>query len=408
MKKAMFDYTQVFSKMVTHLEKNEMNDYLLMLDYDYGKSFYQTYTPLLDEITSLENDLSAKAQEQYEAAVSRNRIVQVLLFLFGLPTLFWIFYKLRHDDHERKKLLLNLETNNRQYLFDSGSPTEKNAKVILQKSIENLQQASKFVGEISTGNYEAQWEGLNSENENRNKISLVGRLIYMRDQMKKIKDEDQKRIWTNEGLSELSDLIRKHQHNLQELYWHVLTFLVKYLNAQQGGLFTLRQDEDLGLHLELTACYAYERKKFIDKKVKVGDGLIGQAFLESETILLKQVPEKYLSITSGLGYATPKCIVIVPMKHNDSVQAVIEMASFDEYTQHQIAFLEKAGEFVASAIFAAEQNEKNRVAMEKLQVQAEQLRAQEEELRQNIEELEATQETIRRQTTWQPVSSTTR
>jgi GAF domain-containing protein len=219
----------------------------------------------------------------------------------------------------------------------------------------------------------------------------------MRDEMKRVKEDDRKRIWTTQGLSELSDIIRKHQRDLQELYWHALTFLVKYMKAQQGGLFVLCE-QDKSTHLELVACYAYERKKIVEKIIKIGDGLVGQAFLEGETILLKKIPDNYINITSGLGYANPDSIVILPMKQNDKVQAILELATFNEFNTHEIAFLEKAGAFVASAIFNAEQNERNKVFMQQLQTQSEQMHAQEEELRQNIEELEATQETMRRQT----------
>jgi hypothetical protein len=397
MKRALHEYTNVFSEMVNHLEHYETTDYLTMLEYDYGKSFYQAFTPFLDQITAFENSLSQEAQTQYEAAVARNRVVQLLLFIMGLPTLLWIFLKLVRDERERRGLLLNLETNNKQYLFDNGTQSEKEARLILLTSIKNLQQASKFVGEISTGNYEVKWEGLTVENSMLNINNLAGRLVMMRDEMKRIKEEDRKRIWTSQGLSELSEIIRNHQHSLNDLTWHSLTFLVKYTASQQGGLFLLRHQKEHGYYLELAACYAYERKKIVEKTVKIGEGLIGQAFLEGESILLTKVPDQYLNITSGLGYANPDCVVIIPMKHNEKVQAVIELATFKEYQPYEIAFLEKAGAFIASAVFAAEQNEHNKAMMEKFQSQTEQLRAQEEELRQNIEELEATQETMKRE-----------
>jgi CHASE3 domain sensor protein len=396
MKTALHNYTNVFSEMINHLEYGRMNNYLEMLEYDYGKSFYETHSPTLAQITAFETNRAREAQAQYESAGARNRAVQLILFLVGLPTLIWIFFKLRKDEHERKGLLENLETNNKQYLFDNGMESEREVRRILQSSINNLKQASKFVDEISTGNYDVKWEGLSEENIKLNQSNLTGKLILMRDEMKRMKEEDRRRIWTTQGLSELSDIIRKHQQDLKELNWHALTFLVKYLKAQQGGLFVLRQENER-MHLELVACYAYERKKIVEKIVKIGDGLVGQAFLEGETILLKKIPDNYITITSGLGYANPDCVVILPMKHNDKVQAILELATFKEFSKHEIAFLEKAGEFVASAIFAAEQNERNKIFMEQLQTQSEQMHAQEEELRQNIEELEATQETMKRQ-----------
>jgi CHASE3 domain sensor protein len=394
MEDALNNYGTIFGKMLAHLRNDEKDEYLKLLSNDYGKAFYVAHTPLLDEIAAFEKQVATDAQTEYATATNWNSMVQVLLILLGLPTLFWIFYRIRSDDRERKELLLDLEQNNRKYLFDSGKEVDQDVKKILNNSIMNLQQASRFVGEISVGNYDVKWEELKAANEALNKENLAGKLVFMRDEMKRMKEEDRKRIWSTQGLSDISEIIRKHQSDLKALTWHVLTFMVKYIHSQQGSLFVTKNDDNPSL--ELAACYAFERRKFVEKVINPGEGLIGEAFLSGQSTLLKTVPAGYISITSGLGDATPTCIVIVPMKHNDQVLAVIELASFTEYENYQIAFLEKAGEFLASAISTAAQNERNKVMMEQLSTQTEQLRAQEEELRQNIEELETTQEVMKR------------
>jgi hypothetical protein len=181
---------------------------------------------------------------------------------------------------------------------------------------------------------------------------------------------------------------------MAEFSWQVLTFLVKYTGAQQGSLFILNEEKQ---YLELSSCYAFERRKVLDKVIYPGQGLVGESYLSGDVTLLKQVPKGYINITSGLGDATPNCIAIVPFKHNEVVLAVIELASFKDFKEHELAFLQKAGEFAASAIYTVAQNERNKMMMTQLHQQTEQLRAQEEELRQNIEELETTQEMMRRQ-----------
>jgi GAF domain-containing protein len=180
------------------------------------------------------------------------------------------------------------------------------------------------------------------------------------------------------------------------LTFNALTYLVKYTGSQQGSIFVVQDDGNGEPYLQLNACYAFEKRKFIEKRVSIGEGLIGQTYLEGTSLLLKTVPANYISITSGLGHATPSCVLIVPLKHNEEVQAMLELASFEEYKPYQVSFLEKAGEFIASAISTAQQTEKNKILMDQMQSQTEQMRAQEEELRQNLEELEATQEAMRR------------
>jgi len=149
--------------------------------------------------------------------------------------------------------------------------------------------------------------------------------------------------------------------------------------------------------LQLRACYAYNRKKFITKEVALGEGLIGQAYLESNTIYLKEIPQQYMSITSGLGESNPRSLIVVPLKANERVEGVLELASFREFQPHEIEFLEKLGETLASSIVNLHTGEKTRMLLEVSQSQTEEMRAQEEEMRQNMEELEATQEQMARQ-----------
>lgn len=396
-KASLDEYTQWYVKMVRHLQNDEMDAYLAILEKDYGKNFFQEYTPFMDQINEIENKVVVNAQEEYEAAVNRNSIVQFLLVLLGLPTLILIYYRLRKDSKERATLFQKLQENNRRYLFNEGNEDEVSAedgKRVLDNSIRSLEKAANFVNQISEGNYEVQWEGLNATNASVNQQNLAGRLVFMRDEMKRVKEEDRKRIWTTEGLSKFSEIVRKYQNNLDDLTYHALTFLVKYTGSQQGSLFIPDNTDESSLRL--AACYAFDRKKHLNKSVTIGDGLLGQTFLEGRTVQLTKIPTNYISITSGLGDAAPSCLVIVPFKHNDTIQAVMELATFHAYEPYQLAFLEKAGEFVASAITTAQTNERTKTLIEQMTSQTEQLRAQEEELRQNLEELEATQEEMRR------------
>ena len=214
------------------------------------------------------------------------------------------------------------------------------------------------------------------------------------EQLQVAQEEEKKRQWTNEGLTQVAQLVREH-NDLSALADKLLSSTIKYIGANQGGLFIVHRGAE-ETTLGLAAAYAYERKKFIEKQIKPGEGLVGQAYLEQKCIYLKKVPERYVNITSGLGSAPPTALIIMPLQVNGEVEGVLELASFNPLSEHEINFLEKLGESVAVAVRNARINEQTRSLLEDTQQQAEEMRAAEEEMRQNMEELAATQEEMQR------------
>ncbi|MCZ8216758.1 MAG: PAS domain S-box protein, partial [Cyclobacteriaceae bacterium] len=141
---------------------------------------------------------------------------------------------------------------------------------------------------------------------------------------------------------------------------------------------------------------AYDRKKYINKRIEIGESLVGQCFVEKDIIMMTNVPQNYVQITSGLGQANPSCIILVPLISNEQITGVLELASFEKYNNGHLEFLKKASEAVASAIINAKTTERVKLLLEDSQQRSEELRAQEEEMRQNMEELSATQEEMSR------------
>ncbi|MDJ1496387.1 GAF domain-containing protein [Cytophagaceae bacterium DM2B3-1] len=209
---------------------------------------------------------------------------------------------------------------------------------------------------------------------------------------------NQQRQWVSDGLAMFADILRKESNDTVHLYEILISKLVKYINANQGGLFLVQSENTQDAFIELIACYAYERKKYLKKRLEIGEGLVGQAVQEIDTLYLTDLPQDYIQITSGLGKANPTCLTIIPLKVNDKVEGVLEIASFEEIPLYQREFLEKIGESIASTIATTRINERTKQLLEASQWQTEQMRSQEEEMRQNMEELAATQEEMERKT----------
>lgn len=260
----------------------------------------------------------------------------------------------------------------------------------VNKLIDNQKKAADFAVHIGDGKFDDKFTPVSE------KDTLGISLINMRDKLKAMSLDDKKRNWATEGLAKFGEILRLNNDNLQVLGNDIISNLVKYMKANQGGLFIINDNNPSDNYLELVACYAFDRKKYINKKITVGEGLVGQAWQEGEFIYLTDVPTDYVHITSGLGEANPGSILIMPLKVNEKTFGVLEIASFKPYEIHEIEFVRKLSESIASTISTAKINERTKRLLHESQQQAEELKAQEEEMRQNMEEMTATQEEMQR------------
>ncbi|HBG86298.1 MAG TPA: histidine kinase [Marinilabiliaceae bacterium] len=224
-------------------------------------------------------------------------------------------------------------------------------------------------------------------------------LLRLRDYMIKSKAEQEKRRieeeqrnWVAHGLAQFGEILRKSNDNLEELSYEITRYLVSYLKVNQGGVYLLNETKNGEKYFELTACIAFDRRKYADKIINWSEGLIGRCGLEKETILLTDVPDNYINITSGLGEANPGTILIVPLKTNDELYGVIELAAFQVLQPFEVELVEKSAESIASTIATVKTNIQTNKLLRETQIQAEKMSQQEEELRQNLEEMRATQE----------------
>lgn len=264
--------------------------------------------------------------------------------------------------------------------------------IALSNMIEYLKETGEFARQVGEGNFEHNIETLSEKDHLRNV------LLEMRDKLKeaseleaeKRKEEEQRR-WSNEGMTKLNDILRQ-QEDITELSYKIISFLVQYLDANQGGLFVRNSDNENDVFYELQAAYAFNKRKYIEKTFRPGEGLVGTCAIEKERIYMINIPDDYIEITSGLGGSNPKALLIVPMKIEEDVYGVIEIASFNTFEEYQIEFVEEASLSIASTLSASETNRKTKELLEKTQQQAEEMSSQEEEMRQNMEELQATQE----------------
>ncbi|HEY8933611.1 MAG TPA: GAF domain-containing protein [Cyclobacteriaceae bacterium] len=395
-KLAVEDYLKFSMDMIQLARQDSMKQFVKLLNEDRGYAVWKKNWAFSQPLFAHEDSLNAEANEKYLKTLSENRIIQFLLILLGGPTILYVIWKLRSDEKERGKLLATLDQSNRKYIFDTNvALTTKDWKEIIDDSIKNFQHANEFITKISSGDYTTEWNGLNEKNQSLNQVNLAGNLVRMRESLRQTKVEDERRNWSASGLAKFSEIIRR-ENDFQKLGDSIIQYVVNYTNSNQGGLFIVNDDNKNDVHLTMLSCYAWDKKKYVEKIIYEGQGVVGQCWQEGEPIFMTHVPADYINITSGLGQATPRSIFVAPLKVNDKIYGVLELASFEPYREYERQFILNICETIAAAISNTKVTVWTNHLLEQSQMQAEELRSREEEMRQNMEELMATQEGIER------------
>lgn len=384
-------YISLVGRMIDLTKQGRKEEALAIFKSDPGYDVWITYDKFSKGVLEYVSQSETDAQQQYDINQLYTGVVQGMLLLIGIPVLIVVILQLQRNKRTRQQLLVQLDNSNREFVYNDGQALDSyEAAQITRHLTRNLEKVVDFIRNL--GEERSEWNELDANQRERNKNTLVGELLKMEEKLKQIKQTDEQRLWSTEGEGKIAEIARTFQTDLLALGDRLLAYIIKYVEANQGGLFIINDDNVDNQYLEMVACYAYNKKKHEEKTIKPGQGLIGQAFIEQKTVRLSNIPSEYVRITSGLGETTPSHLVIVPLKFNEQVLGVLEIAAFHELSDFKIKFLEQVGEIIASSISVVRTSQQTKLLLEESKQQTEEMKAQEEEMRQNMEELQATQE----------------
>lgn len=356
----------------------------------------ETPTPWAVGISVPEKEIMAVAKK---ALLST--IFVFLVSLVALVVVIWLIARsITEPVQETTRLMNDLAQGdidkNKKLFITTGDEIEVMAASV-NKLIDGLNKTEEFAREIGKGNLDSEYELLGSKDVLGKSLQEMQKSLKHARQIEiERKVEEDKQNWTTQGIAMFGEILRQDNDNLNELSYNIIKNLVGYTGSVQGGIFILNDFDKDNPVVEMTACYAYDRRKFLEKQIMIGEGLVGRCFQEGKTIFMTDLPKDYIHITSGLGKENPRCLLLVPLMVNDDILGVIEMASFKAYDKNQIDFIEKVASSIASTISNVRINIRTAELLAKSQQQAEEMSAQAEEMRQNMEELQATQEDMER------------
>jgi HAMP domain-containing protein/signal transduction histidine kinase/CheY-like chemotaxis protein len=224
-------------------------------------------------------------------------------------------------------------------------------------------------------------------------VEAQGEVAALKDNInemiRNLKDTTQKNTeqdWLKTNLAKFSRMLQG-QRDMTTVGRMILSELAPVVGAQQGVLYVLDVGKELP-ELALLAGYADEGQVAVGNRLRIGQGLIGQCAIDKQKILLNNAPPDYLRISSALGSAVPKSVIVLPIVFEGQVKGVLELASLDRFSSTHQAFLDQLTESIGIVIHTIEANMRTEGLLKQSQSLAHELQSRGEELQKTNEELQ--------------------
>lgn len=347
----------------------------------------------LDEISASQEMVIGSQMEQMIRSSYQGFLISLvvtgILLLTGMLYPFRLIRQMYLGNEKVRLRIQELEKGNLQ-LKDETLPEE--VKPLMDETrqlAERMEVLKKLAVDVGAGRFDTDVVVFSEEGE------LGQAFVKMRESLAQIAIEDRQRNWFNEGFARFGEILRKTSTDISIFYDSVISNLVKYVGASQGGIFVVVDELDSPeTFIELKAGYAYERRKFIQRQLTKEEGLIGQVWREKDSVLITDIPSDYSLIVSGSGYAKPNSILVTPLISNEAVMGVVELAFIEKVEEYKIEFVKQLTESIASTIARIKADEATQKLLRITQEKTEIMTVQEEEMRTQMEELVTTQEKL--------------
>ncbi len=393
-------FSQTFSDIKKRIKKNneilkKHSDSDLLYFEKYKKEFVSNLSFIIHNLKTTENSYKKSIQ----SLSVRKNITDILTLLLILVSATLIYLKIKKELSENiENLQLNLKSLTNTSDISKFQNSEEFAPVISGIESFNIKfkEISDFINNLLSDNYSVNFK------TKEQKDPVQKSLTDLRDKLKenieindKRLEDERRRQWFAEGQAKFNDILREASSGIENLAETALINMVKFLNAAQGGFFIVNDNETVPF-LELTSAFAYDRIKMLTKRIELGDGLVGMCAVEKNTVVITDVPDDYMQIESGLGEATPTNILIFPLKTEDNILGVVEIASFYEFKKTEIEFIENIAEDIAKTLETTKITDKTSELLEETQKKSQELAMRDTEMSEKINELKDAQKETKR------------
>jgi signal transduction histidine kinase/DNA-binding response OmpR family regulator/HAMP domain-containing protein len=192
--------------------------------------------------------------------------------------------------------------------------------------------------------------------------------------------------WLKTNIAKFTGMMQG-QRDLLTVAKLLLSELTPLVGAQHGA-FYLTDSTETDTTLKYLSGYAFTEENGVPKQFRIGQGLVGQCALEKERILVTSVPNDYIKVSSSLGGAAPASIVVLPVLFEGEARAVIELASFSQFSEVHLAFLDLLTESIGIVLNTIAATMRTEELLKQSQALAEKLQSQQLQLQQTNAELQ--------------------
>jgi signal transduction histidine kinase/CheY-like chemotaxis protein/HAMP domain-containing protein len=204
----------------------------------------------------------------------------------------------------------------------------------------------------------------------------------LRDTTRKNMEQD----WLKTNLAKFSRMLQG-QRDLAAVSQLILSDLAPLVAAHHGVFYIVDSSGDQPT-IKLLSSYAYQDRKHVKSEFQLGEGLVGQCASSRRMLRINDLPENYIQISSGLGEAPPRSIAVLPVLFEGETRAVLELATFDEFDEIRLTFLEQLAESIGIVLNTIAANMRTEELLRQSQALTESLQSQQEALTETNKRLE--------------------
>ena len=258
------------------------------------------------------------------------------------------------------------------------------------KIVDNFVKYTKFARELSKGNYSYKFNPVSNQDVlGKELIKIKDHLENVHKDIEKREKEEKIRAWRNAGIEKFINILSHREQELNKWSFQIIKTAVQYLNAFQGGLFILEEDETNPekKFFNLIASYAFNEEKLLNRKISVTSGIFAKLYKSPKILYIEQLKENYLIITSALGQVKPQSIVLVPLIYNNVLIGAMELDSFQKIEKYQLEFLEEIAGHISASLSSWKVAQETEMLLKRYQKQSEKFTLQQKELEQKNQQL---------------------